>query len=226
MGELASGLAHELNQPLTAVVNYCKGAKIRLGKRQVEDPELVAAIDDAARESQRAAEIIRGLARFVRKHETHQSQIRVNPLIREALVLAEAEARRTHSAIQLDLALENPIVTADNVQIQQVLLNLVRNGLEAMEQTEASERVLKVRTMIVDGDVRVAVSDRGTGLHRDAARSLFQPFYTTKPNGMGMGLSISKSIVDAHGGRMWVRPNADRGVTFEFTLPLAHELSE
>lgn len=220
MGEMASGFAHELNQPLTAVANYCRGARLRLGRRQVEDPELIAAIDDAGREAHRAAEIIRGLARFVQKRDPRQSKMRVNPTIQEAIVLASAEAKRSRARIELDLALENPTVLADDVQIQQVILNLVRNGLEAMEKLPQSERILKVRTAVVGNCVNVAVSDSGVGLANAEQDQVFQPFFSTKQDGMGMGLPISRSIIDAHGGRMWVTPNVERGVTFGFTLPV------
>lgn len=221
VGEMASGFAHELNQPLTAVVNYCNGAYLRIRQQPNVDRELVGAIETTRAQAQRAAEIIRGLARFLQKGDPLHKRIRVNPVLQGALTLAAADVRRANAQLETDFSLANPQVMADDVQIQQVLLNLVRNALEAMEQKDSTERILKVRTAVVGDFVRVSVSDRGSGLDAELRDKVFTPFFTTKHSGMGMGLPISRSIVNAHGGRMWVSTNTDRGATFEFSIPLA-----
>ncbi len=221
--EMASGLAHELNQPLTAVVNFAQGALRRL--RQGEDSAnagIVEAIEGAAAQAHRAAEIVRRLAKFVQKRQPQTATFGINEAVEEVLTLVAADARDNGAVIRTELDLENPCVSADNIQVQQVVLNLVRNGLEAMSDTKESDRVITIRTSVVDDEVLVAVSDRGSGVSAETLQNLFQPFFTTKATGMGLGLSISRSIIDAHGGRLWAANNPEGGATFQFTLPLVH----
>ena len=221
MGEMASGLAHELNQPLTAVVNYAQGALRRLRSGGGADEEVLNALERATEQAHRAAEIIRRLADFVQKHEPRRSTCNFNDAVREVVRFLEADARQHGVRIDLDSSVDLPEILMDNIQIQQVILNLVRNGIEAMSEMTVAERVLGIRTSVVGDAVEVAVRDRGPGLTPEMQERIFTPFYTTKPRGMGMGLPISRSIIDAHGGRLWAACNPDRGATFHFTLPFS-----
>ena len=220
MGEMAMGLAHELNQPLTAMVSFTEWAMRRVREAGASSPELIEAMDGAVSQAFRATEIVRRLAKFVQKRSPQQAPFAINDAVNDVLGLSAAEARDHRAVIRAELDPSNPTVLADNIQIQQVILNLVRNGLEAMVEKETSERVLTIRTSVAEHEVVIAVTDRGPGLGPDALRRVFEPFFTTKPNGMGLGLSISRSIVDAQGGRLWVENNRAGGATFQLTLPL------
>jgi PAS domain S-box-containing protein len=221
MGEMASGLAHELNQPLAAIINYVDACMQMLRARGDTDPDLRRAMEDAAAEAERAGKIIHRMNNFLRRTETRQTAIDLNLLVREALALAARDIRLGEVRLLLDLASDLPPALADRIQIEQVMLNLVRNALEAMQQKAAESRILTVRTKRAGADaVQVKVADTGCGLGPDAADRLFQPFYTTKPNGMGMGLAISRTILSAHGGRLEAAPGADAGAVFTFTLPI------
>ncbi len=218
--EMASGLAHELNQPLTAVVNFAQGALRRLRSGDTSSPGFVEAIEGTASQAHRAGEIVRRLAKFVQKREPQQTVFVINDAVHEVISLTAAEARDYEAVIRAELDLENPSVSADNIQIEQVMVNLVRNGLEAMVNNKPNNRVLTIRTSVTDGEVHLTVADRGPGLSEDTLKRLFEPFYTTKTHGMGLGLSISRSIIDAHGGRLWASNHPNGGAVFEFTLPL------
>jgi PAS domain S-box-containing protein len=221
MGEMAASLAHELNQPLHAVKNYARGCVRRLSKMPARDEELVAALEQISAEASRAAEIVRRVRRFVEKGEPQFSEVFVNNLVTEVLLLSKAELEPRQAKVVLELAVALPPVLGDPIQIEQVIMNLVRNGLEAMDEMPEGDRSLGVKTMLNGGQtVQVEVSDRGKGLDTDHLESVFEPFFTTKPDGMGMGLSISRSIIQAHGGRLWASVNPDQGCTFHFTLPV------
>jgi PAS domain S-box-containing protein len=221
MGEMASGLAHELNQPLTAISSFIGGSLRRLEAGNFPPAELREVLQDIANQAHRAGEIIRGLRNFVRKREPHRATVQVNDIVREAVGLAGGELEQGGVRLHLDLSPELPVVLADTIQIEQVLLNLVRNAVDALSETEPGQRELTVQTRLAaDAQaVEVAVDDCGPGLAPEAAQHLFHPFFTTKPSGLGMGLMISRSIIEAHGGRLWMTINGDRGVTFQFTLP-------
>ena len=167
-----------------------------------------------------AAEIIRRLTNFVQKREPNRSSCDINEAVREVVAFAKPEAREQGITIRLNLAVDLPLILADNIQVQQVILNLVRNGIEAMTEIESREHLLEIRTSLVGDGVEVAVRDRGPGLTPEMQERIFTPFYTTKPRGMGMGLAISRSIIDAHGGQLWAAPNPEGGTTFRFTLPM------
>ncbi len=220
VSEMASGLAHELNQPLTAVVNFAQGAARRIRSGDSTPAGVLEALEAVSAQAHRAAEIIRRLADFVHKRDSRHLPLFLHQAIREVVGFTAVDARDHGATVQLDLALANPRVNADNVQIQQVLLNLCRNGLEAMEETPVRERTLTVRTEVADDQVTVSVTDRGCGVPADVPDRVFQPFFSTKAKGMGLGLSISRSIVEAHGGRLWVSPNPGGGSVFQFTLPI------
>ncbi len=219
MGEMASGLAHELNQPLSAIMNYARGCIRRLDSGDVSREDLVSVLSLAAEEASRAAEILKRLRQFVRKGEQRTVKADINQLTHDALALASADLRQHKIELQVDPAPSLPQISVDPIRIEQVILNLVRNAIEAMEAVPPEERRLVIRTQALDDkSVEVDVSDRGTGMTAKAMDQVFAPFFTTKPEGMGIGLSISRSIVEAHGGRLWVTPNEGRGVTFRFTL--------
>lgn len=220
MGEMASGLAHELNQPLTAVVNSAQSALYRLRSDPSVHHDVLEALELASSQALRAAEMIRNLAGFMKKGSPQRCRCDLNEAIRQVLSFTAAEIRDQGVTIRLDLDVSLPTVLADNIQIQQVILNLVRNGIEAMSEMRNGERIVQIQTSAVEDAVEVAVRDRGPGLTPQAKKRLFTAFFTTKAHGMGVGLSISRSIIAAHGGRLWAEPNPEGGCVFQFRLPL------
>ncbi len=223
MGEMASGIAHEVNQPLTAVATYAQAAR-RMVDAQMADSALVSdVLDRISAEALRAGDIVHRLRSLVQKRESSRRLSDINELIRDLEHLASVDARMHDVKLLLDLASPLPPVLVDEIQIQQVLLNLIRNGIDAMEDVDPADRKLVVRTRQRANMIHVSITDHGCGLPEGAERKLFQPFFTTKKSGMGMGLSISRSIVDSHGGRMTFESNADGGTTFSLTLPFAPE---
>src|SRR5262249_1269722 len=228
LGEMASALAHELNQPLSAIANYMKGSRRLLEKRSDDQSALVReAMDKAAEQSLRAGQIIRRLRDFVSRGESEPRVESLQKLIEEASALALVGAKERGVRVQIRLESAPDLVLADKVQIQQVVLNLVRNAIEAMDG--ADRRELDIAAMPhPTGMVAVSVADTGAGIAPDIAAQLFQPFVTSKPHGMGVGLSISRTIVEAHGGQIWTEPNPGGGTVFRFTLRTvtAEELSD
>ena len=217
LGEMASALAHELNQPLSAIANYLKGSKMLLEREEVPHARIADAVDRAANEALRAGEIIRRLRDFVARGETERTLESLPKLIEEASALALVGAKEHGIRVRFNFSPEVDLVLADKVQIQQVVLNLIRNAIDAM--TESPRRDLIVSVTPADGNMAlVAVADTGPGISPDIVNQLFQPFITTKRTGMGVGLSISRTIVEAHGGRIWAEPNEDGGAIFRFTL--------
>jgi PAS domain S-box-containing protein len=220
-GEMAAGLAHELNQPLYAVHNFAQGALRRLEAGSLDRESLLGVLGEIAHESQRAAEVIRSMRRYVAKREPQRAETDLCELVGSVARLLAAEAERRQCAIDVRLAESLPVVLCDSIQIKQVLVNLILNGMEAMKDSPPSERRICVGAEQVDeGRVRLSVSDRGVGLPAGDAERVFNAFFTTKADGIGLGLTISRTIVQSHGGRLDVRPNADRGVTFRFELPI------
>jgi two-component system sensor kinase FixL len=220
MGEMAAGLAHEINQPLGAIANYARGCSRRLRDESIEAGALVPVIDEIGREALRAGEIIRRLRDLVRKEGPQQVPVDLNALIRESTRIIETEAHQSGIRLELALASDLPPVTCDSIQIEQVLLNLLLNGVEAVQAASNGERSLTVTSAAAGAAaIEVAIRDSGGGVP-DPPTDVFRPFFSTKPNGLGMGLSISRSIIEAHGGRLWATRNADRGSTFRFTLPV------
>jgi two-component system sensor kinase FixL len=218
LGEMASTLAHEINQPLTAITNYLKGCR-RILERMEGDtvPMLRDAVNEAGEQALRAGQVIRHLREFVARGESERHIENLPKLIEEASALSLVGAKEQGVRVTFDLDPRTPFVLADRIQIQQVLLNLIRNALEAMQETE--HRELKVATRTVDeGHVELSVADTGPGLAPEVAAQLFQPFVTTKKHGMGVGLSICRTIVEAHGGKIWADSNQGVGTTFRFTL--------
>jgi len=218
LGEMASALAHELNQPLTAAASYMKGAK-RLLENGTEgtSPTVLDAMDHSAEQILRAGEIIRRLRDFVARGESERHIENLPKLIEEASALALVGIKETGVRVTFSLAQDAEQVLADKVQIQQVLLNLMRNAIEAMQ--DSKKRELHVSTLLLDGEtVDIRVTDTGHGIKPEVADHLFQPFVTSKREGMGVGLSISRTIIEAHNGRLWAEPNPDGGTTFHVVL--------
>ena len=223
MGEMASALAHELNQPLAAISNYMKGSRRLLaGSSDPNAPKVESALDRAAEQALRAGQIIRRLRDFVSRGESEKRVESLSKLIEEAGALGLAGAREQNVQLRFSLNPDADLVLADRVQIQQVLVNLFRNALEAMAQSPRRELAV-ANTRVADDMIEVEVSDTGSGFRDDVIPNLFQTFFTTKDTGMGVGLSISRSIIEAHGGRMWAESNAAGGATFRFTLPATDE---
>jgi two-component system sensor kinase FixL len=218
MGEMASALAHELNQPLSAIANYLKGSRRLLGTSTDERAATVRdAVDKASEQALRAGQIIRRLRDFVARGESERRVESLSKLVEEtsALALVGAKEHGIHVRFQLDPQFD--LVLADKVQFQQVLLNLMRNSIEAMADSPRRELVVS-STPAGSGDIVVSVSDTGPGIAPEIADQLFQPFITTKAQGMGVGLSISRTIIEGHGGRIWVSAPPGGGATFHFTL--------
>ena len=221
MGQMASTMAHELNQPLTAVTNYLEAGRQLLATGAGSPERLGEIMEKAVAQAQRAGEVIRQLRQFVSKGETEHRIESLNQLVEEALALALVGARQrgVRTSLELDHAL--PLVLVDHVQIQQVVLNLVRNAIEAMEEMELRELVVATRTVPDQEMAEVIVADSGPGIAPELADRLFQPFVTTKKTGMGLGLSICREIVEAHHGRLTTTPGSPRGTVFRMTLPIA-----
>jgi two-component system sensor kinase FixL len=222
VGQMASALAHELNQPLAAIVNYVRAARrlLRL-ETSPASAKVTEAMDKAVAQAARAGEIIRHLRSFISKGDSEHRTEDLNKVVEEATALGLVGAKESGVSIRWALYRSPLPVIIDKVQIQQVIFNLVRNSIEAMAEHPLPHDLL-VSTRLADATTaEVSVSDTGPGLAMKVQAQLFQPFITTKEKGMGLGLSICRSIIDGHGGRMWATPNADRGVTFCFTLPLA-----
>ncbi|MGQ9365532.1 PAS domain-containing sensor histidine kinase [Azospirillum sp. ST 5-10] len=223
MGQMASTLAHELNQPLTAVINYAKAVKRMLATLEGPAvPKVADTMDKAVAQATRAGQIIRRLRSFIEKGHTERTVEPLNKVVEEAAALALVGAKETGIRVHFDFHPVDPPVLIDKVQIQQVVLNLVRNAAEAM--AGSARRDLLIATGPHDGAadlMEVAVSDTGPGIDPTVMTQLFQPFITTKEKGMGLGLSICRSIVEAHGGRLWPQPNPDGGTVFRFTVQSA-----
>lgn len=220
MGEMASSLAHELNQPLSAIANYSMGCVNKLKSNEFGREELLLAMQKASIQAERAGKIIRRMRDFVRKSEPQRMPADVGDIVEETVSLAEIEARKTGVRLRVNLDPGLPAVYADKIMIEQVMLNLVRNGIESMQKIDRNRRELVIGARDTGGGaVEVAVTDRGHGISPDQTEKLFAPFYTTKPDGMGMGLNICRSIIEFHNGRLWVEPNPGGGSVFHFTLP-------
>lgn len=224
MGELTSQIIHQVSQPLSVIVSYAEACSRLLASGHADAIKLTAVLDEIGSEAERAGKIIHSIRDFVSKHEPRLLDTDINGLIREALHLVELDPHWQAVQFNVETDTMEPIVRADPIMIEQVILNLVQNALEAMEQQPIEQRQLTLRTQWhPEGWIEVTVEDRGTGLSAEARKQLFEPFNTTKTSGMGMGLAISRSIVEGHGGRLWATDNTDGGTSFRFTLPQSND---
>jgi C4-dicarboxylate-specific signal transduction histidine kinase len=220
LGELMASIAHEVNQPLAAVVTNSQACLRWLALETPRLDEARAAVERIARDGNRASEVIQRIRTLAKKTEPQMVALDINDVIREAISLEQREMLSQRVSLWTELASALPPVLGDRVQLQQVVINLVMNALEAMAPVTDRPRDMLIRSQQDDAnEVLVAVRDSGMGIDSENADRLFNAFFTTKASGMGMGLSISRSIIVAHGGRLWVSPNADHGATFQFTLP-------
>jgi two-component system sensor kinase FixL len=217
LGEMASSLAHELNQPLSAIANFLKGSKMLLGRDEVPHERVAHAVDRAAEEALRAGQIIRRLRDFVARGDTERTVESLPKLIEEASALGLVGAKEHGIRVRFDFSKDVDLVLADKVQIQQVVLNLIRNAIDAMVGCERRELTVGIEAAEEEMAL-VSVTDTGPGIDPEIAAQLFQPFVTTKRTGMGVGLSISRTIVEAHGGRIWVEEKPGGGTIFRFTV--------
>jgi len=217
MGEMASSLAHELNQPLTAISNYNMAAAAMLKSGKGRPEALLEALEKASAQAERAGKIISRIREFVKRSEPRRQAVALARILENAVSFADIDARKRRIDIAQNLPDPLPEVLADPILIEQVLLNLLKNGVEAMEQSEY--RTLHLTVTDQDPQVEIAVIDRGHGL-RNPER-LFEPFYSTKSEGLGMGLNICRTIIESHHGRLWASANPEGGTIFRFTLPKA-----
>lgn len=222
MGELAASIAHEVNQPLTAVTNNSSACLRLLAEGNLKPDVLRRALEEIVSDGTRASAIIAGIRAFIKKAPAAMNELDLNELIVEVFALSGRELSGNQVLVEHQLTKALPLVVGDRIQLQQVLLNLIMNSIEAMTAVTNRARVLSVKTGIDEaGNVLVAVRDSGTGLGSEADR-VFAPFFTTKANGMGLGLSITRSLIEAHGGRLWAAPNSPDGAAFCFTLPVTN----
>jgi C4-dicarboxylate-specific signal transduction histidine kinase len=226
MGELTASLAHEVNQPIAAAVTNAKTCLRWLTRDQPDVEEARAAAMRIVNDGTRAAEIIKRIRLLFKKGTSERELVDVNEVIREMVVLLRGEAMRYSILVRTELEVDAPRVMADRVQLQQVLMNLMINGIDAMKDVVGT-RDLAIKSQLAENEqVQVSVSDTGVGFPAQQADQIFNAFFTTKPHGTGMGLSISRSIVESHGGRLWAANNSPRGASFRFALPTNAEAKE
>jgi C4-dicarboxylate-specific signal transduction histidine kinase len=220
VGEMAGAVAHEVNQPLFAIRNFCEACRSLIRSGDVDLDKVMCDLDSIDASAERAAEVLRRMRRFVTKSALRRSRVDLEEAVKEALHLAAPELKQTQTEAELDVAPGLPSVTCDRVLFQQALLNLVRNAIQAMSDNSQHERKLAIRVADAPPDaIEIAVRDNGPGTPVEDIDRLFDPFYTTKPEGLGLGLSVCQSIIRAEGGRLVAAPNRDRGMEFRFTLP-------
>ena len=216
---MAASLAHEINQPLGAISNYAQGCRNYLLSGKGSSEEFLDVIEQIAAEALRAGEITRRVRELLRKETGEREQAELNQIVRKALHIVEPGARRDGVILRFEAADELPPLRVDVIQIEQVLINLLLNGIESIDRMRDVREVV-IRTSVAPGEVEVSVCDTGVGLDGSVEKDLFEPFFTTKPSGLGMGLAISRSIIQAHGGRLWAEPLAGGGACFRFALPV------
>lgn len=222
VGEMATGLAHEINQPLATILNYCRGTLRRVDEGHGLDPELaLRTMERITGQARRAAEIVKRLRSFVRRTEYQRIDFSINESCREVSEFLHQEASDGGIEFEFSLDPSEPILSADRIQIEQVLLNLMRNAIEAYADCDRTRRPVNIATRRRDGYVEVAVGDRAGGIGSEPLQRLFDAFYTSKSSGLGMGLPISRTIIETHGGQLWAESDGSSGTLFQFRLPAA-----
>jgi two-component system, LuxR family, sensor kinase FixL len=221
MGELAASLAHELNQPLTAILSNAQAALRFMAAKTPDLEEIRQILKEIVEDDSRASQIIRGIRALVKKEEVEFATVDLESVIDDVMMLVHSDAVVHNVQIAFKRNSDLPRIRGNRVQLQQVILNLLVNAFDAVKDCPAQDRQVMVRVEHEgEGMLKVAVRDRGVGLSGDTIEKIFQPFYTTRRDGLGMGLSIGRSIIEFHGGRLWAENNVDRGATFSFTVPL------
>ena len=221
LGELTASISHEVSQPLAAVVNAAAACRRWLDGGTPNLDEARSAVDWIIKESHRASEVIRRVRALANKTDLEKVPLDINDVVKEVIALVQREMDSHQVSSRIELAPALPMILGDRVQLQQVIINLVMNGIEAMQSVSDRPRELVIRSQQDESHrVLVTVTDSGVGISAENADRLFNAFFTTKSSGMGMGLSICRSIVEAHGGRLWTTANAPHGATFQFTLPV------
>jgi signal transduction histidine kinase len=225
VGEMSAAIAHEINQPLVAIKNYALAGRRRLtGDGTVGSAKVMELLDKIGAQASRAGDVLQSLRAMMKKHESEATEFKVGQLVTDALKLVEMESRNVNIRVESAISPDLPPVLIDGIQIQQVVLNLTRNAIEAIEEAGITNSVIKVDVSgTAKSDITVSVTDCGPGIAPENASHIFDPFYSTKRGGLGVGLSISRAIVEAHGGRLSLAPNPGGGCVFRFTLPVAHK---
>ena len=223
MGELTTSIAHEVKQPLYAIVSNAQTATRLLESEQPDTKMLRETLIDIASAGNRAADIIDHIRSMTRKEHREHHQLNLNQVVDDVIKLVDPELRKRQLSIRTELAASLPAVRGDPIELQQVILNLIINGAQAMSHEDTRSLEILVATSTSKGYVELAVTDSGVGLSKTESDRMFEPFFTTKADGTGMGLAINRTIIEAHGGRIWAAPNADRGTTFHFCLPITSE---
>jgi C4-dicarboxylate-specific signal transduction histidine kinase len=226
MGELTASLAHEINQPLAAILSNAQAAQRLLALEEKDWGEIGEILADIAADDLRAGEVIRRMRTLLRKGESYPTVLDMNDLVAEVLGLVRGEMILHNISLSLELSSDPLLTHGDRIQLQQVLLNLVVNALDAMKETSGRSRKLIVRTRAAGRSGELSVQDSGAGVPADKLQAVFEPFVTTKPHGLGLGLSICRSIIQAHGGHIGCRNDPNRGAIFWFTLPSGEDLKE
>jgi len=220
MGQLTASIAHEVNQPIAATVTNAEAALRFLNARQPDLDEVRDALRCIVRDGERAGDVLGRIRALIKGAQPLKEHVQIDVAIREVIELTRSEAMKNGVLVQTEFVEDLPPVQGDRVELQQVILNLILNAIEAMSETNEGPREMLITTERAEpGDVLVAVRDSGPGLAPGALENLFKAFHTTKPNGLGLGLSICRSIIEAYGGRLWASANAPRGAVFQFTLP-------
>jgi PAS domain S-box-containing protein len=221
LGEMAAEMAHELNQPLYAILNYARAVRNVLAEEgPVQVEQLREWTEEIADVAISAAEVVKRLRSFGRRGESPRTLCQIEEIIQEALSLVAADIQKAKVRMESTFSAATPPICVDRVQIQQVLVNLLKNAVEAVEASSRDGRRIRINTSFFGSTINVVVSDNGMGLPVEVEKKIFNPFVTTKSDGLGMGLSIARTIVESHGGRIWAKPNSDQGATFVFSLPI------
>ena len=223
MGEMATGIAHELNQPLSAIANFARGCIRRVRVGDMKPEELVAPLQEVCQQAERAGDMLRHVRNFVRKSEVAMKPSDINQLVRSVVKFTELEVRQQDARLNLDLDANLPRVQADGIMIEQVIGNMVRNAAEAMVEADSADREVTIRTRPLHSGVEVEIRDTGPGIDGSVIDQVFDQFFTTKQEGVGMGLSISRSIIESHGGCVRAESGRNGGATFRFTLQASEQ---
>lgn len=224
MSELVASLSHEINQPLGAILSNLGGLARLLAEGNPKPALALEAVNNAIEDTQRTAEIVRRIRSMFKKHVEHKTAIDIGALVNEVVKLAAGEAAIRKISVQIEASPSVPRVIGDSIELQQCVLNLLMNAFDAIAEAKSDRRGVAIKVAPEKtGWVRVSVSDSGAGIDPAVSKRLFEPFVTTKSEGMGLGLLVTRSIVESHGGRIWSTPNPDRGATFAFTLPVAEK---